>query len=78
MGCLPCIALKFGLVAAVRDTLEKWSASFPHGEIAELLEMARDIHANYKMRRTQMAQMGRALGAKQAYKMISEILEKNL
>lgn len=68
-------AVKFGLPEAVRATLEMWPTRFPREELTELLEMARDIHANYKTRRTQMGQMGRALGPKPAYKMIASILE---
>lgn len=71
-------AVKFGLPEAVGVTLEKWPDRFAQDEIARLLEMARDFHANYKTRRTQMAQMGRILGPKPAYKMIAVRLERTV
>ena len=71
-------AVKFGVVGAVDATLEKWTARFAHDELAELLEMARDIYANYKRRRTEMAQRSRAVGPKPAYKAIAGKLERSI
>jgi len=71
-------AVKFGLPEAVGATLEKWPDRFSQDEIAKLLEMARDIHVNYKTKRTEMAQMGRARGPKPAYKMIAITLERTM
>jgi len=71
-------AVKFGMVDAVRETLIMWSERFDPKELNKLLEMAQGIHANYKARRPQMAQEGRKLGPKPAYKMIESIIEDTL
>lgn len=69
-------AVKFGLPEAVEATLEKWPQRFQQNEIALHLHMARDFYADYETLRELMAQAGRQLGPKVAYKMIATTLER--
>lgn len=81
-GLLPLSALasamRFGLPQAVQATLEMQAARFKREEIEELLDMARNILCDYKGYRAAMGHEGRKVGPKQAYHMITEMLERHL
>lgn len=67
-------ATKFGIVEAVKATLIKYPNRFSAEDKAEMSEIASDIHSHYKQRRREFAVLGREIGPKSAYKMISELL----